>query len=354
MKKNLTYYQNLDGLRGIAAIMVVICHFFLMNSVEHYIGSKAYGQFSKFGQHGVSLFFVLSGFVITRILINNKSEDNYFRQFYWRRFLRIFPLYYLFLFLWYWILPLIVHNDILPLHKQIPFYFYFQNFDWLTHVSQEAPGQPYHYWSLAVEEHFYLIWPLVIYITPAKHVSKVIIGMILLVIPIKILFLNHGISINKTTFTRFDQILLGALLAYLESNNQLFERSQFFKKLFKILLLVCLPLAVYVFANKGRFHELKEVVKYNLLGLIFFAIIGLVILSKAKAGFNKFLESKVMQYLGTISYGIYVWHAAALLLVDKLMLTKIWPLDFLFTLILTLIMAHCSYFYYEKKILKYK
>ncbi len=355
MKKKLAYYHNLDGLRGIAALMVVVCHFFLMDSVENYIGTTAYAQVSKFGQHGVSLFFVLSGFVISRILVNNKNDNNYFRQFYWRRMLRIFPLYYLFLFIWYWILPVITNNEILPISQQLPFYFYYQNFDWLTGISQNASaGQPFHYWSLAVEEHFYLIWPLVIYITPFKHVKTVIIGLIIFVIPIKVLFLNHHISINKITFTRFDQILLGALLAYYEANNKLFENSQFFKKLFKYILLCCLPLAVFVFWGKGSFPEFKEVIKYNLLGLIFFAVIGLVILSNGKGGFNKFLESKIMQYFGTISYGIYVWHVAAMLLVDKFMITKIWPIDFLSTLLLTLGMAHLSFFYYEKKILKYK
>lgn len=355
MKKNLCYYHNLDGLRGVAALMVVVCHFFLMDAVDNYIGSPYYKQITKFGQHGVSLFFVLSGFVITRILINTKNKKNYFRSFYWKRSLRIFPLYYLFLLTWYWILPILTNTEILPIREQIPFYFYYQNFDWLTGISQDAAaGQPFHYWSLAVEEHFYIIWPLVIYVTPFKYLKITIIGLVILALPIKLLFLNHNISINKMTFTRFDQILLGALLAYYEAKNILFEKKQFFIKLFKILLLISVPLAIVIFSNKNRYHTLKEVFKYNVLGLMFFSVIGLLIVTYGKGWFNKFLESKIMQYLGKISYGIYVWHIAALFLVEKYLITRFWPIDFIFSLILTLIMAHLSFFYFEREALRYK
>jgi peptidoglycan/LPS O-acetylase OafA/YrhL len=234
--KKIRYYENLDGLRGIAALMVVICHFFLMPSVIGYVHTDLYGKITKFGQHGVSLFFVLSGFVITRILINNRNENNYFRQFYWRRALRIFPLYYLFLLCWYFVLPLIVAQPIVPFNKQFQFYLYLQNFDWLTGLSETAPLHPFHFWSLAVEEHFYLIWPLVVYLTPTQKLSKVIISIVILIIPVKIFFLSHNISINKITFTRIDQILLGSLLAYYEYTTILNEKKPFLHHCFLFFL----------------------------------------------------------------------------------------------------------------------
>ncbi len=129
----LKYYKNLDGVRALAALMVVVFHFFrdiTPNSKSLHIAK----EISYFGQTGVTLFFVLSGFLITRILLNAKETQGYFRNFYLRRTLRILPLYYLFLILWYFIAPLLIVMHSTSFNQQVYYYTFLQNFartfDW--------------------------------------------------------------------------------------------------------------------------------------------------------------------------------------------------------------------------------
>jgi peptidoglycan/LPS O-acetylase OafA/YrhL len=351
MKSNLKYYENLDGLRGIAALMVLVFHFFGY-SVSDYIPNVGfpYRKTAEFGQHGVSLFFVLSGFVITRILLKNKGENNYFRNFYWRRALRIFPLYYGFLLFWYYLKPFILAEPMKPFIVQVPFYLYLQNFEWLTGFLQAGPA---HFWTLAVEEHFYLFWPLIVFLVPTKHLKPLIFVLILLIIPLKFYFISKGISVNKTTFTRIDQIMLGALLAIFEFNGSLFGRKEYFEKVFKWTLISILPLSVFVYITSKYIPDVKEVFKYNLLGLIFYALIGLLII-RPDFKINIFLKSNILQYLGKISYGIYVWHLFVLLFFGKYFSFKIIFLDLLMCIVTTIIIAHISFYYYEKKFLMFK
>ncbi len=144
--RSLKYFPELDGLRGISALMIIFFHFFQgVDALEYNLITKIL----VFGQTGVTLFFVLSGFLISRILLDTKNEENFFRNFYVRRSLRIFPLYYLFLLMIYVLYPLILNNKIR--FEELWYYFiYLQGlavtFNWPT----IGPG---HFWSLAVEEH---------------------------------------------------------------------------------------------------------------------------------------------------------------------------------------------------------
>ena len=106
--------------------MVLVQHFFFSENVKYLEGLIHYQKFAQIGQHGVSLFFCLSGFVITRILINTKFQNDYFINFYKRRALRIFPLYYLGLFAYYFVFPIMFNEDIVDFKLQIPYYFYLQ------------------------------------------------------------------------------------------------------------------------------------------------------------------------------------------------------------------------------------
>src|ERR1043165_8268527 len=120
---NLKYHKELDGIRAIAVFMVLFFHFFYELDLPPLLTKMA-----NFGRTGVSLFFVLSGFLITRILITTKESPNYFSSFYIRRFLRIFPLYYLFLALIFIIIPLVSGKPFAPFHLQIWNWTYLQNF----------------------------------------------------------------------------------------------------------------------------------------------------------------------------------------------------------------------------------
>jgi peptidoglycan/LPS O-acetylase OafA/YrhL len=344
----LTYYKNLDGLRGIAALMVVVFHFYSYPEGFYNVEGSLFKKLSEIGQHGVSLFFVLSGFVITRILINAKNEGQYFQKFFIRRILRIAPLYYLFLLFWFYILPFIINYPIAPVAKQIPYFFYLQNIYSTLKVPMAGPP---HFWSLAVEEHFYLVWPLIIYYSPLKHLTKVIGFSIALIFVLKYFMITHHYSVHDFTLTRMDQILMGAFLAILEPGN--FYKPEAIRFFLKIGLFI-IPVSVAIYAFGSQYHFLKEIIKYFLLGITFACLIALVLSLKPESKINTFLTSPPLQYLGRISYGIYVWHVIALIFLQHFLLTTMMALDMAITFILTILMAHFSYYYFELVFIRLK
>jgi peptidoglycan/LPS O-acetylase OafA/YrhL len=156
----------LDGLRGIAILSVMLLHF--TNAIAALPGSPTSAARSVFGWGwtGVDLFFVLSGFLITGILLDSKGHPLYFRSFYARRALRIFPLYYAALFLFFVVpraIPSVPATYSFAWHDQRWFWFYLGNFHPLGPDAKQFIGQ---FWSLAIEEQFYLVWPLLIWLTP--------------------------------------------------------------------------------------------------------------------------------------------------------------------------------------------
>lgn len=123
----LYYYRQLDGVRAIAALMVMYLHFMASFKSDHPFW-QLLEKYASFGQTGVSIFFVLSGFLITRILMESKGSTRFFSDFYIRRSLRIFPLYYLFLILFYFVVPILQQVPIVPASEQVYFWVYLQNF----------------------------------------------------------------------------------------------------------------------------------------------------------------------------------------------------------------------------------
>jgi peptidoglycan/LPS O-acetylase OafA/YrhL len=296
----------------------------------------------------VSLFFVLSGFVITRILIHTRRDEQYFTSFFVRRALRIAPLYYLFLIFWFYVLPFIINFPIAPASMQLPYVFYLQNL-WST-FRIPLSGPP-HFWSLAVEEHFYLVWPFIVYYVPVKNLNKVILSGIGFSFVIKYLMIQRGLSIHDFTLTRIDQILMGSFLAVLELKS--FYKQESIRHFLKVAMVILLA-AVAVYLLGTRYHFLKELFKYSLLGITFAALIGLILSLKPGSVINIVLESRPLQYLGTISYGIYVWHVIPLILMQHLWLTGVMALDLAIAVIMSIIFAHVSYYYFEVVFIRLK
>ena len=181
--KKHKYFPALDGIRGIAILMVLMHHALMFGKMRSdLLFEKRLHKLLFSGWLGVDLFFVLSGFLITGILIDLKGNKDYFKNFYMRRVLRIFPIYYVFLLLYFTLIPLFsytVHDAILPFGEKLWYLLYGINIKyafsgWAENVTIG------HFWSLAVEEQFYLIWPLIIYLTPKKKlplISFIIIGL---------------------------------------------------------------------------------------------------------------------------------------------------------------------------------
>jgi peptidoglycan/LPS O-acetylase OafA/YrhL len=211
------FIPTLDGLRGIAIILVMLHHFTYYrptSGIDALIGDVLF-----FCWTGVDLFFVLSGFLITGILLDTRGSERYFTTFYARRTLRIFPLYYLVLFLAFVVLPkfpavhpMLVGQDASP--PQWPYWLYVSNFSiadrgWVHGWVDVS-------WSLAIEEQFYLIWPLVIWLCPPRLVA-LLCAVILVAEPIARVFARAtdvaSLSIFVLPWFRLDGFAIGALLA---------------------------------------------------------------------------------------------------------------------------------------------
>lgn len=184
-----------------------------------------------------------------------------------------------------------------------------------------------------------------------KNLLKVIAAVILLVFALKYFMLQNGMSISYFTFTRIDQILIGSVLAIMENNNSLTKKQS---RLFIITGLCIFPIAVVIYIIAPYFYFIKEMMKYSLLALFFFSIIGFLLTKKETFIVNKLLESEALQYLGKISYGIYVWHILAIFILNKFLILKNVYLDLALTIILSIALAHLSYFYFEAYFLRLK
>jgi peptidoglycan/LPS O-acetylase OafA/YrhL len=264
------------------------------------------------GAAGVRLFFVLSGFLITGILLREKDSERpmgcVFRRFYARRGLRIFPLFYLAILLAVLFgLPRI--GEALPWHL-----LYATNF--LLAQTPESTGEGYalgHFWSLAVEEQFYLFWPAVILLTPRRWLPRVFLGVVLSAPLTRGLLLatgHEGWPVHVLTSSCFDGLGLGALLA-LFFHLRVAQRSWWLRSNLAGAL-AALPLvglmAMYHGADVG--YRVYMVGEYFAQSLLFMWLVG-----RAAVGFEGaagwLLSNRLITYLGQISYGIYVYQGLA-------------------------------------------
>ncbi|MCA9224377.1 MAG: acyltransferase, partial [Planctomycetales bacterium] len=214
-----SHLPALDAIRGLAILLVTLYRFRLGPDDGMWF-EHVYTHVLSLGERGVDLFFVLSGFLITGILFDSKSDRHYFRNFYMRRSLRIFPLYYGVLLGCFVILPIVW-----PANIQYPFADAreLQNWLWLYGVNMRVGwhndwcfGSFNHFWSLAVEEHFYLIWPLAIFVLSRRSAMNVcvVFGIFALVARIAWLVLGgNGLAPEVFTPFQFDALLIGAWLA---------------------------------------------------------------------------------------------------------------------------------------------
>ncbi len=330
--------------------MVVVYHIFYYPNLNYLSNINSFQRFTEFGRHGVPIFFVLSGFVITRILINTRENKDYFRSFYKKRILRILPLYYLFLIIFYVAYPLITEDtQRVEFTYKIPFYFYFQNMIEVFKIKAIGPG---HYWTLSIEEHFYILWPLAVYMVKPKNLWKLIALLVIFVLTLRCFMLNAGLPIDKFTFTRIDQILFGSYLAVLEW-RRFFDKG---RNIIKIGLVgaIVFPMILFFYFFTDKFHLLSEMTGQSFLGLFFFSLIGCLIFLKNDNLINKFLSSKLMLYFGRISYGIYVWHILVIMILNRYFITKILIVDTILPILLTIFTAHISYKYFENIFLRMK
>jgi peptidoglycan/LPS O-acetylase OafA/YrhL len=342
------YIKSLDGVRAIAALLVLVFHFSQYAIFQSDWG-KILQKIGYLGQTGVSLFFVLSGFLITRILFDQLHSPHYWKNFIIRRSLRIFPLYYLYLTCEYFIVPFLTNTPSPDISLQWYYWFYLQDFATTFHWPSAGPK---HFWSLAVEEHFYLIWPFIVLYYKITKIIQPIIAVLIISAVVRFLLAYFGYQTYFFTLARMDEIALGALLAWMERKQLL---SFFQGKPFFAALLIMAGLSVILwglFSSDGLL--ILQVFKYNLISILYFLMIGKVITLDKQHWLSKILCSPFFNYTGKISYGLYVYQATAVIwglthgYAEK-------PLLFLGSLIFfCYLIATISYYLFEQPILKLK
>ena len=172
----------LDGVRGLAILMVTIYRLCKELDPSGYPGIAAIRNFALAGARGVDLFFVLSGFLITGILIRSKGNPHYFRNFILRRSLRIFPLYFFSLVAGLFIMPSVIETSVFDLSRNEQFYLwtYTSNLR-MSWLNEWCFGPFDHFWSLAIEEHFYFVWPAIVLLLTKRRLAIACAGTIVAV-----------------------------------------------------------------------------------------------------------------------------------------------------------------------------
>jgi len=269
-------------------------------------------EYFNYGWLGVDLFFVLSGFLITNILLRSLNSTGYFKNFYSRRILRIFPLYYLSLFLFLYLIPAI-DPRLLDMHyyldHQVWFWTYLQNWPLIFRNDVNANALN-HYWSLAIEEQYYLVWPLVVLlIKKPKGIIIFCVGMLVLVIAARVYIWNNSENFpayeRAFLFTRIDGILIGSMLAAICYIN-----SSFLRKYFTSFLLI-LTVANYLFYLLKKNLQ-PDFPVWAIAGFTTFSFVFALAIYEAVMKENKFINfiftNPALTFLGKYSYGIYIFH----------------------------------------------
>jgi len=344
----MKYMKQLDALRAFAVFGVLY---------HHMVNNKTKLLPFNLGLMGVDLFYVLSGFLITGILLNNKIRiDNgdetklvSIKNFFTRRTLRILPIYYLTLLVAYIF-------SVPPVRETLWWHICYATNFYIAYTGS-WPGSISHLWSLAVEEQFYLIWPWIILLVPRKQLLAVLI----FVVTVGPLFryicdISHANNLVALVVTlgNMDLFGIGALLAYLKTFNLIdTKKSQLFLRL-------CLYVGGFMFAESLLLKVLKIENQLDIFFRTFEGFLFCWIIYKASIGFEgvigSILEFKPLLYLGRISYGIYLYHNFVPGLTPNILSTMHITVPtsisvlFIIYVMLTIIMASISWYLIEKPI----
>lgn len=355
--QNRSYYPALDGLRGLASLLVVIYHNF--GFINHYL---------FFGWIGLDIFFVLSGFLITDILLNTLDKPNYLKNFYMRRVLRVFPIYYAGLILFLIVLPRLpdmMNYFSYYVDHQAYLWTYLQNWLYVFDPPPQYQSTLNHFWSLAVEEQFYLLWPLLVLVIRKPKYLLLFISIVLLAV-IGLRFWAWTSQIEKLfyynlyTFTRIDGICIGCMVAILQRINPGFLAKYTSAIVFGF---AGINFLFFFFNRQNQFtFPYLAIVGYSTVAMLFGLLVYDIIHGRTKLLIRIF-SNKILKLFGRISYGCYIIHWPLYLILSPYLERWMRPYVsdsyryFITSFILTAfayLLGYFSYRYFEFYFLKFK
>lgn len=308
----------LDGLRGIAVIWVVLFHYLpaAAQGTEPNSPIRLFAHMFMTGWSGVDLFFVLSGFLISGILLDHNTAANYWSVFYAKRTFRILPIYTL----------LVVGYFVgisfgLPAHfrDSVPWWGYATFTQNIVMAVQDTPsgGVLGVTWSLAVEEQFYLLIPIAVRFLSRQHLMIVTLVCITLVPVLRISPINDSARFLLMP-CRADGLLIGILLALIVRDTNLFQSiSRYRSTVFGALALTALGMAALLLRA-----DLFSVFTFTVVSAFFGLLVLASLLLSETTILNRALTYAPLRWIGLISYGLYLYHEAVALILHHVLLGK--------------------------------
>jgi len=365
-QKRPIFFPDLDGWRFVAFLAVFLFHSFYTD-VESIQSEAAYIFIKRLtvnGTLGVEFFFVLSGFLIIYLLIAERQQTGRIdiKKFYFRRILRIFPLYYLCLFIGFIALPLA--RSILGAQQyENPdwryYVFFLSNFETIVHaLPVEATLGVL--WSVAIEEQFYLVVPFILVLVSIRSYPWVFMCAIAISLILRAIHVDDGIWLARHTFSYVGNLAIGGLIAYFAISSPRFVG--FFQNLDGAIIKAIYLVVVVMVLFQGEIFAYPALRVFQAPFIA--ALFALIILEQvfAKNSFFKMRNNRVFSVCGQYTYGLYCLHVLAMAIGHRILsgfglTSELWQIVFIettFNLMLALLIAYTSYKFYEAPFLRLK
>lgn len=363
--KPKVFFPNLDGLRFISFFLVFLSHSFVTEEVE-IKNSQWYklikGQLFSDGDLGVSFFFVLSGFLITYLLLKEKESTNkiHVLSFYIRRSLRIWPLYFFCVFFGFVIFPVLkTAFGQVPNETASPFLsaVFLNNFDRILHGPPDSSVLSV-LWSVAIEEQFYLIWPLLFIIVPARNYWVIFLGVVAASLIYRATNFSGEIDLNSLGVIA--DMAIGGGAAYLVFSYKRFRNL--INDIPPVVHLIPYFMALFFIVFKYELFDTYLMIVFKRVIISFFFVWILMDQNFNDRSLFKISKFKILSRLGKYTYSLYCLHPIAILVsITLLRITglntsswQLWFLEIPISLLLSILLSYISYNFFEKRFLKLK
>jgi peptidoglycan/LPS O-acetylase OafA/YrhL len=303
----------LDGLRGIAVLLVIVDHICATISSKYGV-DNTFMNVAHFGWSGVDLFFVLSGFLITGILYDAKPGPDFFKNFYARRALRIFPLYYVTLIGFLILFPVFARLGLDGKESPGWMFVYLTNFV-MAFKGDGSFGAMDHFWSLAVEEHFYFIWPAIVFFFHRRTVMAIAAAAMIVALACRVASLGgapaHYLAVYVATPMRMDSLAAGAFIALAARGPWGFSALVKPAVAIGAAALAAFGALALIRHTNDQLDPGMSTIGYSLLWAIYGSVLVLALKWRP---LTAIMSNGVLRWFGKYSYGMYVWHPFVFLL----------------------------------------